>query len=132
MSKLRLPFTAHQIKLAAFVGAWFAMLCAYPIWHHHVITRLGPVLPTQQAAQRWLSGFEAGEGHACLRWASDDKVEPVPGAPGYYASIRCNTPQVFMREGVAFLLPALVVLLAVAFFRSGKPRPAKRRGTKRR
>ncbi len=123
MSLLRFPFTLHQIKFALFVGLFFGGIWAYPIWHHHVVKFYGPVFATEAGARHWVDQYEAGEGRTCMRWASEDLVEPVPGTHQYFGAIRCNPPSAFLRQAAAILLPALVTLLAMSFFASAKPMP---------
>ncbi|AJP72601.1 hypothetical protein TS85_13710 [Sphingomonas hengshuiensis] len=122
MSFPRFPFTAHQVKLSLFVGLWFGAIDAYPLWHHHVVKFYGPTFPTEARARQWVAQYEAGAGRTCMRWASEDLVEPVPGTKEYFGAIRCNPPSAFLRQALAILLPALVTLLALAFFARGKPK----------
>lgn len=80
-----------------------------PIWRHHDVREESPIFASEAQAQDWVIALERGKAAACMDETREKKVIEQAYGGGWFVEYACNTPRSYVRVGLGYLLPALLV-----------------------
>ena len=107
-------------KPALFLSLTLGPVIAFPAWYHHDLKLDSPVFETEAEVRNWLDREERGQGAVCIPSSIDVRVERVADHSGWFAEFRCNSPAVYIRLLLAFVLPGTLALLLAMGLLSAK------------
>jgi hypothetical protein len=104
----------QMVKVSLAFSVFLGTISLYPALHRHNFKQESPIFATSAQAHRWVDRLQAGPASHCLPHSIDTQFVGLAQDEGWFATFRCNTPQIYWRIATIYIGIALGVFAVIA------------------